>query len=215
MRQTKKRIAAIENWLLRAITGGAMIFAGFAAWALGSQIVHLVTSRELTVPGFSVGNTTPDFASKAPEILDAYYESAAVTVDGLTGTARAWLVAESAASGLLAIGLCVIVAVLGMRIVYGGPFARSVTWSVGGAAILVMVTGLTQSWFAAVARAEVVDFLGTQVTAGDAGAGPYEGLAAFALNLDLAPIGWGLALALVATAFEIGERMQRDTEGLV
>ena len=35
------------------------------------------------------------------------------------------------------------------------------------------------------------------------------------MNLDLAPIGWAFGLALVAAAFQIGTRMQKDTEALV
>ena len=33
--------------------------------------------------------------------------------------------------------------------------------------------------------------------------------------VDLAPLAWGFALAVVAAAFEIGQRLQRETEGLV
>ena len=41
------------------------------------------------------------------------------------------------------------------------------------------------------------------------------GVPTFEMSIDLAPLGWGLALAVVAGAFEIGQRLQRDTEGLV
>jgi hypothetical protein len=41
------------------------------------------------------------------------------------------------------------------------------------------------------------------------------GLPGFEMTVDLAPLGWGFALAVVAGAFEIGQRLQRDTEGLV
>jgi hypothetical protein len=37
----------------------------------------------------------------------------------------------------------------------------------------------------------------------------------FLLEFDLSAVGWGFALALVAGAFSIGARLQRDTEGLV
>lgn len=54
------------------------------------------------------------------------------------------------------------------------------------------------------------------ITAGGNASDPsYEGLMGWMLNLDLAPVGWALGLALVAAAFELGHRLQRDTEGLV
>ena len=70
---------------------------------------------------------------------------------------------------------------------------------------------------AAIARAEVVDFLGNRdITAGGTPDNPsYEGFVGFGLNLDLAPLAWGMALIVVAGAFELGQRLQRDTEGLV
>ena len=37
----------------------------------------------------------------------------------------------------------------------------------------------------------------------------------FMLNLDAAPVGWAFGLALVAGAFQIGTRLQRETDLLV
>ena len=39
--------------------------------------------------------------------------------------------------------------------------------------------------------------------------------APFALTVPFWPLGAGLALALLAAAFRAGERLRRDTEGLV
>ncbi len=80
-----------------------------------------------------------------------------------------------------------------------------------------MVSGVGAQIFASAARTSVVEYLGAQlVTAGGNEADPsYEGVSLWILNLDLAPVGWALGLALVAAAFELGQRLQKDTEGLV
>ena len=186
-----------------------MIFAGIGIWGLVSRVIYLLTSEAIHVTSLFLSDPSePAWAQTSDRITSAHYESAEITVRGLGATARGWFVAEAAASMLLTIGLCVVVAWLGMRLLYGGPFVRSVTWAVGGAAILVVASGMSASLFGAIARAEVVEFLGLPEGSG-------EGLAAFVMTLDPAVLGWGLALAVAAGAFQVGERLQRDTHGLV
>lgn len=108
-------------------------------------------------------------------------------------------------SGLLTVGVCALVALVGMKLLADRPFVRTATYGIMSASILVMATGLFGQFFGAAARTEIVQYLG------DAGSAFYV----FTFNFDTAPLGHGFALAVVAAAFQLGERMQRDTEGLV
>lgn len=202
----------LDNWILRAITGGAMLAAGLGVVAGVARAGELLGSESVTVSGMELANaSTPEFTTGSPLIVEAHYETLRLTVEGLSGAARGWLVATDVFGGLLATGLCLIVAWLGMRVLTGRPFAKSLTWGTFAAAILVIVTGAGNQLAAAIARAEVVDFLGDDMVA----SGGTEGFYYLMMTLDPAPFAWGIGLAVLTAAFQIGERLQRDTEGLV
>jgi len=68
----------------------------------------------------------------------------------------------------------------------------------------------------ALARSSVIEYLGEKQLVGDNPTAPaYDVLSYFWLQLDLAPVGWAFGLALVAAAFQIGARLQREAELLV
>lgn len=123
------------------------------------------------------------------------------TVLGMIAGAAA-AVAATVSSSLLVVGICVVVAWLCLRVFVGKPFVRSATWGIAAVAILVLVGGLWAPFLRGVASTEAVAQVGA------------DGALLIA-GLDLSPLGWSFALIVVAGAFEIGTRLQRDTEGLV
>jgi hypothetical protein len=78
-----------------------------------------------------------------------------------------------------------------------------------------MATGMFSPFLHAISNAEVVKFLGDGVVANHDNGFNEEGLILFGILVDLSPLAWGLALAVVAAAFEFGERLQRDSDGLI
>jgi hypothetical protein len=81
--------------------------------------------------------------------------------------------------------------------------------AIGVVACLVLAGGVLGQLLGAFGRAMLVDDLAAtspEVT---------DVFWIFLVELDLAPVGWGFALALVAASFAIGARLQRETEGLV
>ncbi|QEE60550.1 hypothetical protein FVA74_02420 [Salinibacterium sp. dk2585] len=141
----------------------------------------------------------------SPLITSAEYESVSITVESIPVEARGFLIAAAILSSLLVIGICAVVAWLCVRVFVGRPFVRSATWGIGVASILVILAGLGTPFLTGLAHAEIVESLNLEEA----------GLPLFMVDIDMAPLGWGLALAVVAGAFEIGQRMQRDTEGLI
>jgi len=135
--------------------------------------------------------------------------SADVAFDAITAAARWMLLLEGALPALATIGVCAVAWWLGVSLIRARPFRTTMSTTIGVAACLVVAGGLFGQLAGAIGRAMIVDSL--------ASADPaiYETFPAFRLDLDLAPLGWGFALALIAMAFAAGNRLQRETEGLV
>lgn len=210
-------VSRLDRAALWLIVGAAGVVA--ALWAVGVVLAagtHL-GDGPLTVDRMTIGNAeTPAFVADLAAVTEARYESVGITVEGAPETARWLLWGAYVAAALPTIGIAVTLAWLCVRILRGRAFGRSLTAATVSAAILAILGGTASQILGASGRAAIVDFLGVDSTAGgDAGAGPAEGFAGFALSVDLGPVAIGVVLAVVAVAFQIGARMQQDTRGLV
>ncbi|KDA06929.1 hypothetical protein DC31_07780 [Microbacterium sp. CH12i] len=201
---TKRGVKLAEKAILGFIAGAAAAIAIVDLVALVVRVSTIATSEEVTVYGIPLMDFSADrVAAASPQVSSAYFESLTLTASGLGGSVRGLLITAAILSALVAIGVCAVVAWLCLRVFIGRPFVRSATWGIGIASILVVAGGLGGLLFNTIANAEIAETLGLS----DAG------LPVFLAVLDFTPLGWGLALAVVAGAFEIGQRMQRDTEG--
>ncbi|WP_193596968.1 hypothetical protein [Microbacterium sp. YJN-G] len=142
-------------------------------------------------------------------IRSATTAHADVTFESLSAGARWLLLLEGALPALATIGVCAVAWWLGVSLIHGRAFRRTMSTTIGIAACLVAAGGLFGQLLGAIGRAMIVDGLAS------ADPGVYDVFPAFQIDLDLAPLGWGFALALIAMAFAAGTRLQRDTEGLV
>lgn len=177
--------------------------AGAAAAVAAVELVVLV----IRITGIVAGPVTlvrvPTAEALEAGFAGATFDTVDVTVDDLSSGGRAAAVASTVLASLLTIGICLVLAWLCLRVFRGTPFVRSATWGIGAVAILVLLVALGRPVLDAVAAAEAAAALGTAE------------LPPFLVLFDPAPIGWAFALTVVAAAFEIGQRMQRDTRGLV
>lgn len=200
-------------WL---VAGVAVAVAVLAAVSLALSVVHALGNDPLELQGLPLANArTPEFTAPLEAVTSARYESVALTVTGVPAGAR-WLVAGAVlASALAVIGVCLTIAWLCRRVLALRPFGRSVTTALVTSAVLIIVGGAGSQVLRAAGNAALVEHLGPEATGSGAVEVAGEGLMTFALDLDLSSIGVGVALAVVALAFQLGARMQRDTEGLV
>ncbi|WP_309128260.1 hypothetical protein [Microbacterium sp.] len=193
--------------------GLGLIATGAVSVAVAALVA--VVRGALEVFGADVAVRMPvDGGAAAPlAALDgvdsAAYSQAEVTFEALSAGARWMLLLEGALPALATVGVCAVAWRLGVSLIRGRPFRKTMSTTIGIAACLVAAGGLFSQIFGAIARAMIVD----RLAASDDGV--YDSFAAFSLDLDLAPLGWGFALALVAMAFTWGTRLQRETEGLV
>lgn len=197
----------IEKTVLGFIAGAAAaIGVTEAIFLIRRRIMSLANDPTTTVSGMTVSDIAADGVAEAsPLITSAQYDSVTITVDSLPAETRGYLIAAAVLSSLLVIGICAVVAWLCVRVFVGRPFVRSATWGIGAVSILVFLAGFGAPFLTGIAHAEIVEHLNLEAA----------GLPLFMVDVDMAPLGWSLALAVVAGAFELGQRLQRDTEGLV
>lgn len=203
---------------LGATVAVAVLVAVGAAVGGVTSAVQAMRDDPLSLARFPLVNArTPEFTQPFGQVDEARYESVTLTVSGLPASVRWLFAAQSVVTALAVVGVSLALVWLAVRVLRGRPFGRSMTAALVTSAVLVIVGGTANQLFGAAGNAAVVDHLGTAITGGADTARPegYEGLTAYALDLSLAPIGVGMALAVIALAFRIGARMQRDTEGLV
>lgn len=204
--RTTRRMQLAEKTILGIIAGGAVAIGIVDIVLLVGRIVGLASDRSITVDGIPLLDFPAEqVAAASPGIESAQFDGLTLTATGLPGSVRALLITSVILGALITIGICAVVAWLCLRVFIGRPFVRSATWGIGIVAILVIAGGMGGVLLRSIANAEIVDVLELS------GAG----LPVFLATVDLAPLGWALALAVVAGAFEIGQRMQRETEGLV
>lgn len=204
----------------RFALGATAALAGLVAVgaAVGGimSVVQALRDEPLAISGFQLVNArTPELTEPVEQVTAAWYESANLTVTGLPDSARWLFAAQSAVMALAVLGVSLSLLWLALRVLRTRPFGRSVTAALVTSAVLIIVGGTAAQVLEAAGKAAVVDHLGPAVTGGAGASVDSESLLAFGLSVDLAPIGVGMALAVVALAFQIGARLQRDTEGLV
>ena len=196
-----------EGFALGLIATGAVSVAVAAAVAIIAAAIELFGS-DPTIRMPVLGGDVPDLADVA-EVAEAAYASADVTFTSLPGGVSWMLLIEQALPALATIGVCAVAWWLGVSLMRARPFRRAMSNAIGVVACLVVAGGMLGQLLGAIGRAMLVDDLAQDSP------GVSEVFWPFLVELDLAPVGWGFALALVAAAFAIGARLQRETEGLV
>ncbi|HWS50497.1 MAG TPA: hypothetical protein VN241_05765 [Microbacterium sp.] len=175
----------------------SMIQSAFGAFGEEVHVRMPVTGGEVTALEGIAG------------VSSAQYAAADVVLTTVPAGARWLLFTEGALPALATIGVCIVAWWLGVSLMRSRPFRNSMSWAIGIAACLVVAGGVFGQLSGAVGRAVIVERLAASHPA------VTDVFWTFLIDLDLAPVGWGFALALIAGAFSIGSRLQRETEGLV
>jgi len=183
-----------------AILAGLVTVAGFAF-----ELVGDLTSGRIPL-NLVVDKALPAAATQcAGCTMTGTFASADVVVKGLSGQVIGLVLVGAITSALVAISISVLVAVLAWRLLRRGFFRRAVTNTVSGVGIVLTVGGIVSKGALAMA--------GIQAAGEIDGSG--TGYWPLAVDFDPAPMIFGFVLLLVASAFEYGARLQKETEGLV
>ncbi|UNK71412.1 hypothetical protein [Microbacterium sp. H1-D42] len=204
---TGRPVSRADGFGLGLIATGA-VSVGIAALVAVIKGAFEVFGSEVAVRMPVTGGAVSSLAG-VDGIRSADYSQADVTFTTLSAGARWMLLLEGALPALATIGVCAVAWWLGVSLIRGRAFRKTMSTTIGIAACLVVAGGMFGQLCGAIGRAMIVDRLGSDDPS------IYDTFAVFSIDLDLAPLGWGFALALIAMAFATGQRMQRDTEGLV
>lgn len=156
-------------------------------------------------------------------VVNGGFTNAAVGVSGLDVAARSWLAASTLLQGATVVALALVVATLCSTVLRSQPFRPTLTRGIRITAFVIMFGGIGWQICSAIGRSlaahqvlqvesavfkNKIDFTDITTIIGFPSPGS-DG------SIDLWPIWVGLAFFALAAAFRYGERLQRDTEGLV
>lgn len=205
----------MRSWLARAGDQWSVLVFGaiVVVWnliVLVRGLIPLVSGSEVDVTVLlSADLPLPIGPGGTP--VDAGVSSAQVAVSDLGPFMMIWAVGAVAVVPLATIAVAVLVLILSRNILRGQFFSRTNTWIITSISLVI-------------AGAWVLDIGCTLFTSNWALvqiAGP-EGADAFSAHsvIEDTPTAWlpifaSIAMGALASAFSAGERMQRDTEGLV
>jgi len=166
------------------------------------ELAEGTTTTELVVSG-----ALPAAADRGDATLESgAYETAIVEVSDLSAGTDALVALARAATVLTGTAVAVSIAVLCWSLLrqrtFGPGLSRTVT--VGGA--VVLITGILGIGLGT---------LGSWMVADELNGGGSDGFWPIRAAVDGSPIWIGVVMMLIGLAFEYGERLQRDTAGLV
>ena len=206
MNNTSGRPSMVEAVTLGLVATGAVsigVASIVGAIGAGTKIFGSPVSVTLPIDGAQMASL-----ADTEGIAAAEYTQSVVSLETLDAGTRWLLLAEVALPALATVIVCAALWWLGLSLIRQRAFRRSMVPALATAAFALIVAGMIAPLVGGIARAQVVE----QLTASGADT---SGFWMLLVTLNPAPIGWGIALALVATAFEVGQRLQRETEGLV
>ena len=180
-----------------SLAGGAVAVVE----SLGGESIEMTLPATASLPASVLGN--PD-ATGQPRVLSGQFTQASASIADLGLAPRALHAAGSGILALTAVTVAVALAYLCWKLYKRQPFIAATTRTIQVAATALLVGGFAGPALLGFSAWTAIDQLGLD-----------QDLVPLSLQINLIPVAAGVALAIVATAFQLGERLQRDTEGLV
>lgn len=142
----------------------------------------------------------------AARMVDGSWDSAMIVLTGVSGAPAVWSLIALVAGVLTPTLFCALVVLLCWRLILRGIFRRSLSVGVAVLGSVVAVGAVLSQGASSLASGTAAALLN----------GPEaHGYWPIAGRFDATWLIVGFVLALVGLAFEYGERLQRDTDGLV
>lgn len=164
--------------------------------------VNFIASENLTLPQpvkVPIASSATDATAR---LVEGTFTSADIVVSGASGAVRALLVSSVALDAIMHLVVAAAIVALCVGLMRGRPFRPSLRRMLMAAALALVIGGLGSSALLGFANMELAHEL------------ELEGFPMVA-DVSFTAALIGVVLALVVAAFELGERLQRDTDGLV
>lgn len=208
----RSTIRRVPTGLTRADTFALWLFTGVTAFFGVAILVAAVPAiielfgEEVPVSLWASQNVTPDAASGTARIVSGEFDRASLSVAGIESWPRIALAVSLALTSLCSAAIAATVVALCLGILSGRPFVRSVTWVLTTASLVLIAGSVLGALFDTMAMFSIVEALNPD---------PFDTVFPFQSEYDFTALLIGLVFGAVATAFQLGQKMQRDTEGLV
>lgn len=200
--------------LVRRLTRGFMwlffitaVIAGALFVLFGTiRLVQSLSSGHVTLT-LVAGHRMPSSAAQGSvTILEGGYDTATLTLSGVSGPTLVLWVIALVAGILTQLAFCGSGAILAWRLLHPLMFKHSFSVSVTIAGGIVAIAGLLTQGASSLASGSAAALLN--------GSDP-SGFWPIAGEIDLTYVGMGLVLMLVGLAFDYGSRLQNETDGLI
>lgn len=217
---------------LRIVRVGAMVYGAIGAVVTLASVVNLLVSEtiQMTLPTEPFWPTPPpgvEVTLAGPaEVTGGGFMWADVAVVGLGIGVRLTLAGGILVQGLAHLAVVAAVFLLATRLLRGEPFQPTIRRAITIAAVALVAGGMLWQVLLGVGQSMAADqaLLASELAwtnvvdaAFGPGADPLTLMPGprFTVTIEFWPILTGFALMAVAAAFRQGERLQRDTVGLV
>lgn len=212
MAQSPRALRGYERVILIAISLLGVAYLGITAYytwvSLRQKLVDGIYSITLGVNSDQLPPISPPTTGTAT-VTDARLSEAWANVTDLSDSTISLLVTQHVTSFLLIATIISSAIYLCLRLLMGKPFARSMTIVAVVCALALIVLGTGTDYLGEVLRNTIqTEALGEGIPPE-----PYSGGRSW--NFPGGYLVVGLAVAAIALAFRIGDRVTRDTEGLV
>lgn len=203
-------LAPTDRFGTATIAGGALLIGIMSIGGALASMIRILSPGPIVIRGMELA-IPQDVANVAalPNVESATSPTVDVTLTDAPPRVAAWLLTAELLPILLVLAICGCAIWLSIGLMHGRPFTRRFPIALVCVAGAVMICGIGSQLATEIARAEVALVLNT------ASPQTEPGFALFSIALDLAPFGWGFLLGLLAGAFQVGTRLQRETELLV
>lgn len=193
-----------DRAVLWVVFGGALLYSAITA-ALGAirSYVTFVAAGETPVALFA-SQEVPTGLGGSAAIVSGSFTDAALVVTGLSDGVRALLGTGAVLATLTSLAVSLAVAYFLWALLKERPFRASVTVAAmiaGGALLLGGLLHQAVTGFGTMQAAVELDPEGAVFDIG--------------MWFDLTPLFGGFAIMALGFAFQLGERLQRETDGLV
>ncbi|WP_151199593.1 hypothetical protein [Cryobacterium sp. LW097] len=205
-----QRTSRLEHRLGRVLTWLVLIGAvlsGLLATGIGAvTLVRQLLTERFVVTLFADAPLPSAASTGTAQIHGGSFDTAEVTVTGLSALPRFLLTLEGSTALATALLVSATVFYFCWSVLRRRPFNRPVFWLVALVGYALLLGTVLGQGFGG---------LGRMIAAGELNGDAPDGFWPQATLVDLAPAGTGLVLLVAAAAISLGQRLQRETDGLV